>query len=193
MLMLKKKKNTIISLALAVILGAFCYYYFAIYNSVRDVVIKSDYMGFSTAESLFSNAELVVIGSPVKDYDEREVYVSRVATGALEDIVTFTEIDVEKVLKGPEVDGIDLEVIEPMGVYQTLTGKERIAFDGYTAMKKGSRYLIFLSKNTLGQYGVINMQFGKFNLDQTDPEDMAKDNLIKQRIFTELKSSEYLQ
>lgn len=175
------------------ILGAFCYYYFAIYNSVRDVVIKSDYMGFSTAESLFSNAELVVIGSPVKDYDEREVYVSRVATGALEDIVTFTEIDVEKVLKGPEVDGIDLEVIEPMGVYQTLTGKERIAFDGYTAMKKGSRYLIFLSKNTLGQYGVINMQFGKFNLDQTDPEDMAKDNLIKQRIFTELKSSEYLQ
>lgn len=193
MLMLLKKRSTIISLILAVIFAASCYYYFAIYNSIRDLYVASDYIGYPTGKALFSNAELVVVGSPLKDFEDRELHLSRFSNGAIEDIATFTEIDVEKVIKGPEEDAINLKVYEPIGVYQTFKGKERIAFEGYTAMKKGSRYLIFLSKNTYGQYSVINMQSGKFNLDGTDHEDMAEDSHIKQRIFAELKSSEYLQ
>lgn len=54
-------------------------------------------------------------------------------------------------------------------------------------MKKGSKYVIFLKKNTSGQYSVINMQAGKFNLDGTDADD-AKGSSSKSRIMTELKA-----
>ncbi|WP_195575869.1 hypothetical protein [Paenibacillus sp. 1001270B_150601_E10] len=187
--MLLKKKIVVISLALAVILavGA-CYYYFAIYNSVRDVYSSSTYKGFSTAKALFSDADLVVIGSPIKDFEDREVEMGTNSLGGIMYIVTSTEIKVEKVLKGPEEGFADLTILEPIGVRQTLTGKERYATEGYTEMKKGSKYLIFLGKNTSGQYSVINMQAGKFNLDGTDSDD-SKGSPGKQSIFTEIKTN----
>ncbi|KOR82480.1 hypothetical protein AM231_19390 [Paenibacillus solani] len=110
--------------------------------------------------------------------------------GIIEYIVTSTEINVEQVLKGPKEDAVNLKVIEPIGLRQTYTGKERIASEGYTAMKKGSEYVIFLGKNTFGQYSVINMQAGKFNLDGTDPDDLSgEESFNKQEIFTELKTN----
>lgn len=184
--MLLKKKSTFIALILALILAATGYYYFAIYNSVHDINIASSYKGFSSAQSLFSGADMVVIGSPIKKFEDRELHLTKLSTGHIADIATFTEVNVEKVLKGLEEDAVDLTVIEPVGVYQTFKGKVRIAHDGYTAMKKGSQYVIFLGKNTFGQYSVINMQAGKFNLDRTDPDDASVENFNKQRIFMEL-------
>ncbi|WP_195573919.1 hypothetical protein [Paenibacillus sp. 1001270B_150601_E10] len=188
--MLLKKKSTIISLVLALLLAASCIYYFAIYNSVRDVYVSSDYVGYSTGNGLFNNAELVVIGSPTKDFEDREVHLTELPKGFVADIATFTEINVEKVLKGPEEVVKNLTVIEPIGVYQTFKGKKRIAYEGYTEMKKDSKYLIFLKKNSYGQYSVINMQAGKFNLDGTDPEDNSgEEAIIKKNIFTELTTN----
>lgn len=186
--MLLKKKSTIISLVLALMLGACCFYYFAIYHSVNDVYVSSDYIGYSTGNRLLNNAELVVIGTPIKDFSDREVHLTELPKGFVADIVTFTEINVEKVLKGPEEDAVNLTVIEPIGVYQTFKGKKRIAYEGYTEMKKGSKYLIFLKKNSYGQYSVINMQAGKFNLDGTDSDD-SKGSPSKQRMFTELTTN----
>ncbi|WP_195571782.1 hypothetical protein [Paenibacillus sp. 1001270B_150601_E10] len=194
--MLLKKKSTIISIALALILAtAGGYYYFAIYHSVRDVFSISEYKEYTTAQGLFGGAEFVVIGSPIRDFEDREVLLKEREilmdgrpTSIMEYIVTRTGIHVEKVLKGPEEDAVDLKVIEPIGVKQTLKGKERYALAGYTAMKKGSQYIIFLSKNTSGQYSIINMQSGKFNLDGTDPDDFSGVNSgRKLSMFSELK------
>ncbi|REK71384.1 hypothetical protein [Paenibacillus paeoniae] len=187
--MILKKKSTIISLALVLILAAVFYYYFAIYNSVRDISMAGSYEWHPTSKALFSGADLVVIGKPIKDIEDREVLSKETSTGILMYIATSTEIKVEKVLKGPKEDAVDLKVIEPVGLRQTFKGKERIAIEGYTAMKKDSQYLIFLSKNTFGQYGVINMQAGKFNLDGTDPNDSSgEESINKQIIFTELQT-----
>ncbi|OME90163.1 MULTISPECIES: hypothetical protein [Paenibacillus] len=60
-------------------------------------------------------------------------------------------------------------------------------------MKSGSSYIIFMKKNTYGQYSVINLQAGKFNLDGTDPDDVYDESENKQNIFSELKTSQYLQ
>ncbi|RJE87555.1 hypothetical protein D3P07_14625 [Paenibacillus sp. 1011MAR3C5] len=176
--MLLKKKSTLISLGLVLILAAVAYYYFTIYHSVRDISTAASYKGYPTAKALFSGADLVVIGSPIKGFEDREVLMKETSTGVIMYILTSTEIKVEKVLKGPKEDAVDLKVIEPIGQRQTIRGKERIAIEGYTAMKKGSQYLIFLGKNTFGQYGVINMQAGKFNLDGTDPADLSGENHI---------------
>ena len=188
--MLLRRKRTVILIALAaIILIASCFYYFVIYHSVRTVSIQADYKGYSTGEALFSGAELVVIGSPIKDFEDREMQVTTFSTtGAIEDFYTLTEIKVEKVLKG-SVESPILKVIEPIALNQTLTGREKIAFEDYTEMKNGSQYLIFMRRNTKGQYSVINMQAGKFNLDQTDQSDFSKENKIKQKIFEEIKMS----
>ncbi|MOA68353.1 hypothetical protein D3C78_1959380 [compost metagenome] len=50
-----------------------------------------------------------------------------------------------------------------------------------------------MKKNTYGQYSVINLQAGKFNLDGTDPDDVYDESENKQNIFSELKTSQYLQ
>lgn len=188
--MLLKKKSAIISIATAIILAtAACYYYFAIYNSVNAVSIHSQYLGYSTGKQLFAGAHMVVIGQPFKDFEDRELHLTRFATGAIEDFGTFTEIHVEKVLKGPKEDATNLTVFEPVAEYQTYKGKVRLASEGYTPMKKDSRYLIFLKKNRTGQYYVINMQSGKFNLDGTDPEDNIDEGNYKQNIIEELNTN----
>ncbi|WP_054404076.1 hypothetical protein [Paenibacillus solani] len=187
-----KKKSLILSLLLAIILAAACYYYFAIYNSVRDIRTYPDYKGYSTGPALFSGAELVVIGSPVKDFEDREMTIRTVENGVIMDFYTLTEIEVERVLKGPEEDASNLKVIEPIVLRQTLSGKEKLTMAGYTEMKSGSRYMIFMAKNTYGQYSVINMQAGKFNMDGTDPEDAYNESVSKQRIFSELKTLQNL-
>jgi len=133
---LLRKKSTIISLVLALILAACCFYYFAIYNSVRDIYVSSDYVGYSTGNGLLNDAELVVIGSPAKDFEDREVHLTELPKGFVADIATFTEINVEEVLKGAEEDAVNLTVIEPIGLYQTYKGKKRIAYEGYAEMKK---------------------------------------------------------
>ena len=186
--MLLKKKSAAITLALTIILAvASCYYYFAVYNSVREFSFPATYKGYSSARALFSGAELVVIGSPIQDFEDREVLIGKDSLGGLMYIVTSTELQVEELLKGPKEDAIDLAVIEPSGIRQTYSGKEKITSEGYTEMKKGSKYVIFLKKNTSGQYSVINMQAGKFNLDGTDADD-AKGSSSKSRIMTELKA-----
>lgn len=193
MKMLLKKKSIILSLVLSIILAAASYYYFAIYNSVRDVRTHADYKGYSTGEELFSSAQLIVIGRPIKDFEDREMTIRTLGNDIPVDFYTLTEIEVEKVLKGPEKDASNLKVIEPIVLKQTLSGKEKLAIGDYTEMKSGSSYIIFMKKNTYGQYSVINLQAGKFNLDGTDPDDVYNESENKQNIFSELKTSQYLQ
>ncbi|NMM55015.1 hypothetical protein [Paenibacillus aquistagni] len=184
-----KKKSTLLALVLAVILAAAAsYYYFAVYNSQHDVFAGiSEYKGYTTAQGLYAGADLVVIGSPIKAYKDRKTHISMASTGFIIAFATFTEIKVEKVLRGPEADAVDLTVIEPVLITQTLKGKERMGLEGYTEMKKGSKYLIFLGKNSNGQYSVINMHAGKYNIDGTDPEDMRMSDHLKQRIYRDIK------
>lgn len=165
---------------------AACYYYFAIYNSVREVNTHADYRGYSTGEELFSNAQLIVIGSPIKEFEEREMIIKTFENGTPMDFYTLTEIKVEKVIKGSEEDATNLKVIEPIVLKQTLSGKEKLSIEDYTEMKNGSSYMIFMKKNMYGHYGVMNLQSGKFNLDGTDPDDLSPDDPNKRRIFSEL-------
>jgi len=172
-MMVFNKTKVTTSLVLALILAASCYYYFAVYHSTRLLSFHGDYVAYSNAEDLFSAAELVVVGRPLQSFEERNMRVTNYATGAIQDFYTLTEINVEKVVKGPASDLARLQVIEPIAQIQTVKGIDKISVDGYTEMQKGSQYLIFLKKNTQGQYSVINMQSGKFNLDHSDANDFA--------------------
>ncbi|OME89933.1 hypothetical protein BK124_30010 [Paenibacillus amylolyticus] len=149
----------------AIVLGLFAAYYFFIFNSYKSGIVDVDstYISYDNADSLVSSAELVVIASPVADFDDREHDVTTYLTGAVQDFSTKTELRVENILKGDWNEEF-LTVIEPVSYIQSLDGKQKITRDGYVEMQKGHTYIIALKKNTFGDYSIINRENGVFDL-----------------------------
>ncbi|WP_342575740.1 hypothetical protein [Paenibacillus sp. FSL M8-0142] len=137
--------------------------------------MDAKYIAFDTIEELDQAADVIVIGSPIKDFEDREHMAQYFEDGMIQDFYTMTELRIEKVIKQP--DGIDIgemmELIEPLSIIEESGNqKTKIIMDDYRELKKGSRYILFLKDNTFGQYSIINMNNGKFNLDNTDDSDM---------------------
>ncbi|WP_051235839.1 hypothetical protein [Paenibacillus pinihumi] len=141
-------------------------YYFFIYSSYKGIVEShTSYIGYDNANHLVDSSELIIIATPVKDFVDREHSVTTYGVGAVQDYFTKTELKIEEVLKG-DLDEDYLTVIEPISYIQSFVGKRKITTAGYTEMEKGHRYMIALKKNSFGDYGVINMKNGVFDLNE---------------------------
>lgn len=176
---------------LFILLAVFSLYYFLVYNSYKGVVDGyAEYISYEDANSLVDSAELVVIATPVKEFDDREHSVTKYGTGSIQDFYTKTELKVEKVLKG-EWDQNDLTVIEPVSYVQNIDGKRKITQEGYSEMLKDHSYIITLKKNYLGEYSVINMKNGVFDLNEeasfktflTNDDDDDSHTQIKEELY----------
>lgn len=166
------RKKTLFLTAAVILSLLAAYYYFAIYKSISNISLEGDYKGYSTEQSLSEAAELIVVASPTQDFGDRVHKTTFYPkTNALQDIYTLTNINIEKVIKGPSNIDKNISIVEPIGLVQEIDGLKKISIESYTEMKKGNKYIIFLRKNTYGDYSVINMQFGKFNLDGQDKDD----------------------
>lgn len=176
--MLVNHRKKIIAV-LAILVAISTLYYFFIYSSFKGVVnTEASYVGYDDAASLVNSAELIVIATPVKDFDDREHIVTTYKTGAVEDFYTKTELKVEKVLKG-SLDEKTLTVIEPISYYQNFDGKRKMTTDGYSEMLKDNQYIVALAKNYHGEYGVINMTNGVFNLSTQSNKELSSPNEVK--------------
>lgn len=151
---------------LAIFTSLSIYYYFAIFNSVTEVEASASYLGFDDVNSLTEDAELVALVTPTKDFLDREHVIKTYETGAIEDFYTLTDINVSKVFKGDKAISRNLEIVEPISLLQTLEGKYKINMEGYTEMEKGKEYVVFLRKNYMGNYAIINMAEGKFEIEE---------------------------
>lgn len=139
------------------------------------ISIGANYVQYEEESSLFEDAELVVIAKIDKDFNEREHIVTYFPSSSpqqqkeIEDYYTKTPITIKKVLKKPEGFNLDknstLTVIEPLSLIDDVNGKRKITTEHYREMGKGQKYVIYLKKNTYGEYSVINMNNGRFNLD----------------------------
>lgn len=77
---------------------------------------------------------------------------------------TNTNIKIEKILKKPEgfpSDQNELTIIEPV----SLDGDVKYTADDYVELQKGDKSVLFLMKNSFGDYGLINDNLGKFSLE----------------------------
>lgn len=140
-------------------------YYFFVFNSYKAGIIdvSASYVSYDNANSLVDSAELVIVASPIADFDDREHDITTYLSGAVEDFSTKTELKVQNVLKG-DLNEEFLSVIEPISYVQNLDGKQKITREGYVEMQKDHEYLIALKKNSFGEYSVINMTNGVFDL-----------------------------
>lgn len=147
-------------------------------KEVERVVTHGNFVEYETEAELFADAELVVIASTNEDFMDREHIVKYVPGSdeeeglpkAIEDFYTKTSITVERVLKQPASNKVEetekMSVIEPIALLED--GSKILSVENYHEILKGRQYIIYLKKNTKGEYGVINMNNGRFNLESTD-------------------------
>ncbi len=68
-------------------------------SSVSDnskISLHASYIDYETVNALDSDAELIVIGTPLKNFDDREHVVTNFDDGAVQDFYTLTDIQVDK-------------------------------------------------------------------------------------------------
>lgn len=137
--------------------------------TIPKISLEATYVEYGTVDALDSDAELIVIGTPLKDFDDRQHIVTTFDDGNIQDFYTLTEIKINKVIKAPEAATLavddSLTIIEPISYIENVEGKKKITYEDYTELKQNQKSIIFLKKNTQGQYSIINMDLGKFSLD----------------------------
>ncbi len=147
-------------------------YYTTVYSAVNEKVIVAPalYLSYHSAEELFQEADLIVIGSTEQNFGDREHMTSSLALkGSLQDFYTVTTVKVDKVIKGPISENTEIRVGEPISYSQGLDGISKITRPNYKELQKGSKYLLFLKKNDKGCFFVMSGSLGKYNIDSTDP------------------------
>ncbi|GMX62606.1 hypothetical protein Elgi_24110 [Paenibacillus elgii] len=187
----KKITYTLLILLVTAILA----YWLLIFNSVREKNVHADAVTFSDVDGLDKAADVVLIGTPIKNFLEREHIVSKCSDGTISSFSTSVEVSVESVIKKPSDLQIDKGSIfkfnEPVGLIQEVSGKVKLNVDDYLELEKGNKYIVFLSKHPIsGEYFVINYNLGNFNLSSNEKtlsgnasEDNKKEKFKKEVLF----------
>jgi len=166
-----------VTIALAAILVIAAWYYTSsnghagnpsMQSGSKTISIDANYVSYGNVDQLDQGADLIIIGTPTKSFEDREHVATYFDDGILQDFYTLTEIKIDRVIKSPEdfKQSDSLTIIEPIGYVEDEDEKTKITYEGYTELPEGQKSIIFLKKNTFGQYGVINMDLGKFSLEQ---------------------------
>lgn len=185
---LSKKKYIVIPVLLLLIIfvGSIAY---LIEDSEPDpqinkvVNLSANSITIKEINKLDEFAELVVIGYATDEFIDREHVITAFDDGTMQSFHTNTNIKIEKILKKPEdfpSDQKELTIIEPV----SLDGDVKYTADHYVELQKGDKSVIFLMKNTFGDYGLINDNLGKFSLEQTNQSKLSQS-------FTSQELSEY--
>ncbi|RAW19313.1 hypothetical protein DC345_00570 [Paenibacillus taichungensis] len=149
----------------------------------KVVNLSANSITFNEINKLDEFAELVVIGYATDEFIDREHVVTAFDDGTMQSFHTNTNIKIEKILKKPDdfpSDQKELTIIEPV----SLDGDVKYTADHYVELQKDDKSVIFLMKNTFGNYGLINDNLGKFSLEQTNQSKLSQS-------FTSKELSEY--
>ncbi len=147
---------------------------------------------------MYEDADLIVIGNASDSFIEREHVATYTPAEeelpeTLEDFYTRTTINIEKVLKFPEganiQDNSEIDIIEPVAIIEEDNVDKKLAMENYAELEKDHDYIIYLKANTFGEYSVINMNNGKFNLESEE----QIENLMEQHHDNDKEKHEELK
>ncbi|WP_347399441.1 hypothetical protein [Paenibacillus amylolyticus] len=130
----------------------------------KVVNLSANSLTFHEIDKLDAFAELIVIGYATEDFRDREHVITAFDDGTMQSFHTNTNIKIEKILKKPKdfpSDQNELTIIEPV----SLEGDVKYTVDDYVELQKGDKSVLFLMKNSFGDYGLINDNLGKFSLE----------------------------
>ncbi|PRA08646.1 hypothetical protein [Paenibacillus sp. MYb67] len=132
---------------------------------IHNVVnLSANSLTFHEIDKLDAFVELIVIGYATEDFRDREHVITAFDDGTMQSFHTNTNIKIDKILKKPDdfpSDQNELTIIEPV----SLEGDVKYTANDYVELQKGDKSVLFLMKNTFGDYGLINDNLGKFSLE----------------------------
>ncbi|MBN3526554.1 hypothetical protein [Paenibacillus apiarius] len=159
----------------------------------KTISIHANFVSFENADQLDSFADLIVIGTAVQRFEDRSPVSTHFDDGTLQDFYTLTDISIDRVLKGPGQimqEDAPLTIIEPLAYLDIENEKTKLTRENYIELHEGDRSVIFLKKNTFGQYAIINQNLGKFSLNETpefqvtaDSEEAAEYAVLREDVF----------
>lgn len=146
-------------------------------DNLERIVIHGNYFKHEDEKEMNADADLIVIASSNDSFLNREHVATYTPAEedlpeTLEDFYTINTLTIKEVLKPEEESdipvGSELDVIEPVAIVDTGELKQILTIDNYLEMEEDVDYIIYLKRNTYGEYGVINMNNGRFNLESED-------------------------
>lgn len=184
---MKKKIAVFASVFLSVLFIIGGIYYVKYYNSIKEIKVDGNYVKYDTEESLNDAADIILYGTPANKFEDRKHVNKKNDDGVLKDFYTITEFKVKKVLKNSttlQINKNDLfNIIEPTTLIQEIDGKKIIQINSYKAMEESNNYIVYLKSNDEGEYSVINMSNGKFNMDKVEKTSNNEHNEIKNNVM----------
>ena len=178
---------------------------------MRTVTTQANHIIFDNIDDLIKHAELIIIAkldTNLKDAESvtisegeivetdfssaKSIFVKN-KDGIQMDLYTISPVKIQKVIKG-NFEGKEIKVLEP---YAITNSNVKYIYEGYSEMKKGDKYILFLAK-AYGYddvYSVVSLDQGKFNVDGLDKEEQnvqteqAKDlkDKVMKKFSTELQ------
>ncbi|MFW5435783.1 hypothetical protein [Paenibacillus apiarius] len=162
-------------------------------QTFKTISIHANFVNFENADQLDSFADLIVIGTAVQRFEDRNPVSTHFDDGTLQDFYTLTDISIDRVLKGPGQimqEDAPLTIIEPLAYLDIENEKTKLTRENYIELHEGDRSVIFLKKNTFGQFAIINQNLGKFSLNETpefqvtaDSEEAAEYAVLREDVF----------
>ncbi|MEC0206671.1 hypothetical protein P4H39_29110 [Paenibacillus lautus] len=143
-------------------------------QELKVINFPASYISYNSENDLSKSADIIVVGSPTEEFQSRKHQEVRHEDGSLADFYTLTDFKIEKFLKKPEIvhpNTINDDTItftEPISIIDNNGERTIISLDGYQELKYGENYIVFLKDNGMGNYSVINMNEGKFNLQKDE-------------------------
>lgn len=163
---MKKLKIAIISLSICACIGS-AIAVEKINSSIQVINTSADHLIYSNADDLSNYADLVIIGTPTKEFSEYEPYINLNSAGRIDDYCTFVEIKPIKILKG-NVNGDIIKASQRAALIDNgsiLSGKELLKNEEVQLLEKDRKYLLFLKDIGNGQYSIVSLNQGVFKLD----------------------------
>lgn len=154
------------------------------YTKVVNLSVNS--LKLQDIDELDKYVELVVLGYATEEFLDRKHNLTAYGDGYLQDFSTNTNIKIDKVLKRsadfPE-DQKELTILEPVSLFEG----EKITAENYIELEKDEPTVIFLMKNSFGDYSLVNDNLGKIMLSDKDPgaplQALTRTELLEYEVF----------
>jgi|GEM_PF-4434666 len=143
---------------------------------------NGNYIRYENFDTLKQHSELIIIAKATEEFEHREhvntfheTPEDKYQPKFLIDGITKTNVHIKKILQQPEDahfnEGDLLSVIEPITIFEDVDNIKKIkTISNYQAIGMEDT-ILFLTKSSFGDYGVINMNNGHYSV--TTSEELA--------------------
>lgn len=135
--------------------------------------VSANYQHYDEVDLADQSADLILLAQPTVPFEKRKATIRQTDHGIITDFYTQTTLNIEKVLKAdpaaPQKENTQVQVLEPTALGQADGKAVLYQYEGYSAMEVDSSYIVFLKRNSYGDYSVINMSLGRIDLQANQP------------------------